>query len=110
MKIFNLLKNLAQQRIQIARINGYQSSYLSSAGTTTLQLVRGVVYLVVVTRLNTSTANYQGMYFVQAHSQPSINTIFNNTAATVTINSSSLLTVTTTQNYCNVIAIPLMNL
>lgn len=110
MKIYNVLKNLTRNKIQISRLNGYQTLYLSSAGTGTIQLLKSCVYLVAVARLNSANSSYQGLYFVQSHTQSNIIPIITNAAATLSMNSDALLTVTTTQNYCNIIVIPIMDI
>ena len=108
MRLFNVLKNLATQKIDIKRISGYQSYYLSNAGSGSLTLTKTVPYLVAVIRQNTATASYQGLYLLQVHNSSVIVPIATCSAITMSIDSNAVLSFTTTQNYMYVIAIPLI--
>ena len=92
-----------------SKINGYQSAYLSSAGSSTLTLVSGSLYLIAVMRANTTASEYQGLYLAQVHNSSCIRTISGSSSITMSI-SGTTLSFTTTQNYMRVIAIPLIDI
>ena len=72
---------------------------LNYGDTQNITLASGGAYLLIVTRINTSTASTGGLYLIQSHSTASyIRPVIESTAATVTI-SGTTLTIETNSNY-----------
>lgn len=108
MKIFNILKALAKKQ-PISKLRGFKAVGLSEAGTTTFELEKIRVYLVVINKWNSVTISPQGIYLIATHNASSITPIKESTSATLSINTLTLSVTTTTTNM-RIALIPLSNI
>lgn len=102
----NVYPQLASNSVPVNTISGYKTQYYSSGGTYTATLDSGTPYLVIVTRNNTASTSYDGLYLVVPHTSTGhVDTIKSASNVTVSI-SSTTLTVTVSNNYSSIVVFP----